>query len=1094
MWFENREDVTLSGDVEDESDLEAARARDVVSGTARTVKDVVVPTAETAVPGSRWKQVTAEHVAAAAVAEPRSTPPIRISRERFQIEEELGRGGMGVVVAATDTTLARRVAIKQALTHRAEDMQRFEREIRITARLEHPSIVPIYDAGRDERGQPYYVMRRIEGEPLSDRVARTGSLSHRLALVPNVVAAADAVAFAHARGIIHRDLKPHNILLGAHGETSVIDWGLARELGDSSDPLDSRAPTSATLTQVGQVYGTLGFMPPEQARAEPVDARADVYALGATLYFVLSGELPMSSDLAGSLEPLGDALPGELRTIIAKATAPRREDRYADARALAEDLHSFLTGRLVSVHRYSRRERVRRFVRRHRVALALAISAVIALGSLGALAFQRTSHDRDLANVARTDAEARERIASENAETALLDHASTLASRDPTRAAALLVQLPRDSHQLARARDIAASAASAGIAHGIRPHDGWVIALALSPDGTQLASSGADGTLQVHELVTRRSKIVFRGEPVRQIVWGATGAVAFTSGTSLHVFDTSAGVELALRPELRVRAIWCNEGCDRLRYFDEGRRVIAERGFVDHEETILASDVEDVRAGGDVLAIKRGGRFELQTNSKNTSTPLPATWNYLQISPDGTRVAAIAGTTEVVEVEIATGAQRRWSVLDVSVLVYGPDDLYALQAGWASSLVRLGGRGVIPIATVGGGRILLSKVAGQLAVAVEGGGLWLIGRGSTHQLPFPTRNALAIAGRDDRSILAVATADGEVLWWNLHDMIPPNLPAPLGPLCGFDARSIVVSTNTGLTVIDRATGGASTIDTEELFGKRCHGLAGELVILEDGAKRRTLFDLKTKSVDARLGQVIAYDPEAAVVVGVDEHGTVRERVGTQAVERWRGATPEALYVKGDWIVVQTADRVLTRIDRRTNERVVWLDHPRVDDVAVAEDGVIWTITKELAIYRSEPTTVVRHGDSPVAARLLHAFADRLVIHGRDLSLASYADGKRTMIAMATNSRYVGFTGRIAYWVEASRHLTTLYLDTNEAHTTVAAVQWIAGHLGELAIHDGKFVSIVRDLVPQDPTKLHAWLAGATNAELDRGGRLEWRTP
>jgi serine/threonine protein kinase len=160
--------------------------------------------------------------------------------DRFVLGEELGRGGMGCVVAATDTVLERSVAIKQALVDDADSLRRFEREAKITAQLEHPSIVPIHDAGIDASGRPYYVMRRVEGEPLADRVARTPDVKARLALVPNVLAAVDAAAFAHARDLIHRDIKPWNILIGAYGETHLIDWS---SRGGSTTPTPTPTPT-----------------------------------------------------------------------------------------------------------------------------------------------------------------------------------------------------------------------------------------------------------------------------------------------------------------------------------------------------------------------------------------------------------------------------------------------------------------------------------------------------------------------------------------------------------------------------------------------------------------------------------------------------------------------------------------------------------------------------------------------------------------------------------------------------------------------------------------------------------------------------------
>ena len=178
---------------------------------------------------------------------------------------------MGVVVEAHDRALDRPVALKHMLSASAADLARFEREARITARLEHPGIVPIHDAGRDADGTPYYVMRRIDGVQLDTLVDRR-TFPERIARVPNVLAACDAVAFAHARGVIHRDIKPANILIGPFGETLLIDWGLACTVGDAA--ADEGRPSAPMLTQVGAVAGTPGFMAPEQARAEPLDARA----------------------------------------------------------------------------------------------------------------------------------------------------------------------------------------------------------------------------------------------------------------------------------------------------------------------------------------------------------------------------------------------------------------------------------------------------------------------------------------------------------------------------------------------------------------------------------------------------------------------------------------------------------------------------------------------------------------------------------------------------------------------------------------------------------------------------------------------------
>ena len=230
-------------------------------------------------------------------AESPQRPPA--SKGRYASGEEIARGGMGRVVEATDTLLDRVVAVKEALTTDPEALRRFARETKITARLEHPSIVPVYDAG-GEGETPFYVMRRVTGRPLADLIAAAPTLAERLALVPNLLAAAQAVAHAHRRGIIHRDIKPSNILVGELGETVVIDWGLAKVVGEPEpdDPyasvadrkVDARAED--TLTRFGTVFGTPGFMSPGQLRGDPVGPTGDVYALGASLYYLLAARPP----------------------------------------------------------------------------------------------------------------------------------------------------------------------------------------------------------------------------------------------------------------------------------------------------------------------------------------------------------------------------------------------------------------------------------------------------------------------------------------------------------------------------------------------------------------------------------------------------------------------------------------------------------------------------------------------------------------------------------------------------------------------------------------------------------------------------------
>jgi len=329
---------------------------------------------------------------------------------------EVARGGMGRILAARDLRVGRPVAVKELLGRSPHLAARFEREARVTARLQHPGIVPIYEIGRWPDGTPFYSMRMVDGRTLRAAIDRATTPAARLALLPAVIAACEAVAFAHSQRVIHRDLTPSNILVGAYGETVVIDWGLAKDLSQGTpdepfaDPYRADA-SSEGLTGVGAVVGTPGYMPPEQARASQVDERADVYALGAILYHVLAGVAPFKSrgiedllhELAAGppppIERVAPSTPRDLVSIVTKAMARAPEARYPSARELADELKRFQTGRMVEAHTYSRGELMRRFVRRHRGAVTATTLALLVLTSTVTIAVSRIIRSREAANV-----------------------------------------------------------------------------------------------------------------------------------------------------------------------------------------------------------------------------------------------------------------------------------------------------------------------------------------------------------------------------------------------------------------------------------------------------------------------------------------------------------------------------------------------------------------------------------------------------------------------------------------------------------------------------------------------------------------------
>ena len=264
---------------------------------------------------------------------------------RYRLEREIGRGGMGAVYLARDLTLGRDVAIK-VLSVSSDDpaiVERFRRETAILAQLDHPCVVPVHDSGTLPDGRVFYAMKLVRGSSLADARPRE-SVAATIRLFLRVC---EAVAFAHARGIVHRDIKPDNIMIGPFGEVLVMDWGIAKVLGNSSQRsgTTSAASPSARQTADGAVIGTPGFMAPEQSsgKAEDIDERTDVWALGAVL-----GTLVQD---AGEYDAAGwKQARNPLDAIIHRAMAPSKQDRYESVESLAADLRRLIDGERVSVY------------------------------------------------------------------------------------------------------------------------------------------------------------------------------------------------------------------------------------------------------------------------------------------------------------------------------------------------------------------------------------------------------------------------------------------------------------------------------------------------------------------------------------------------------------------------------------------------------------------------------------------------------------------------------------------------------------------------------------------------------------------------
>jgi WD40 repeat protein len=485
----------------------------------------------------------------------------------YALVREIARGGMGVVYEARQLSLQRRVAIKMILAgdHAGTDhLARFRTEARAVARLQHPHIVQIHEVGAHD-GRPYLVLEYIDGGSLADRLAGQPQPAKPAALLVETLAR--AVHYAHEHGVVHRDLKPANVLLTADGTPKIADFGLAKCLDLEAGPSGSTA-----------VVGTPSYMAPEQAmgRGRAVGAAADVYALGVILYQMLTGRPPLVAptpletlQLVVSEEPVAPRslqrnLPRDLETICLKCLHKEPSRRYADAAALADDLHRFLADRPIQARRAGLGERAWRWCRRN-PAMALLTASVSVLLVAAVLIALRLGHERGVALELLLRTEEAERQLSEQLRRSQLDRDReqrawyfqriALAEREAQarnvgRAEELLEECPFplrgwEWHYLRRR--------CRQEPFTFREHRGQVPSVAISPDGKIVASAGlvgGMGEVRVWERATGKPVHRFLGGPGPVgVVFHPGGRVLFASGAdrTLRAWDVVTG-EAVRRP------------------------------------------------------------------------------------------------------------------------------------------------------------------------------------------------------------------------------------------------------------------------------------------------------------------------------------------------------------------------------------------------------------------------------------------------------------------------------------------------------------------------------------------------------------------
>ena len=638
-----------------------------------------------------------------------------VERDSYEVGPEFARGGLGRILEAYDRRLNRTVAVKELISRDERAEARFVREAMITARLEHPSIVPVHEAGRWPTGERFYAMKRVQGRTLSEKLAEQTD-EERIALIPAILDVCEAVAYAHSQGILHRDLKPSNVMVGSFGETVVIDWGLAKDLNDPND-IDTPStsfptPGSGFETSDGIVVGTPPYMAPEQAAAEILDERSDVYALGAILYHVLSGFRPYQNirpnkvlqavvdHPPADIEELAPQMPRDLVAIVKKAMARKRRDRYASAEEMAKELRRFLTGQLVGAHDYSAWDLFRRFVRRQRVAVGTAVGALAVLLGFGFWSVQNVKAERDRATK-------NEEKAMTQLDKAYLERARAQLDKNPTETLAQLKRISDLSHVSPGAAGLAAEAEDLGVAwHVLSGHEAEIDVVSVSLDGRHVASASRDSTVRLwrvadgyvrtlHGHKDRVSTLAFSGDGE----WLASGSY---DGT--------------------IR-LWSMEGT-------------SSRRFEGH-----AASVKD-----------------------------------LAFCPDGAHLASVGEDATVRIWDLATGRHRGLDVGEVNrriAVVFSPDGRFLLTGGhgrrvWLWNLID--GTHQIIEAHTDAVRSLAFSPDGRHFATADGEGsvkLWDVDRGSAEELEGHTEAVWALAFSPDGRKLASAGQDRVIHVWDV---------------------------------------------------------------------------------------------------------------------------------------------------------------------------------------------------------------------------------------------------------------------------------------------------------------------------------------
>lgn len=663
----------------------------------------------------------------------RSLPesPIRCFGD-YELISEIARGGMGVVYKARQIRLNRTVALKMVLDGALADdaaVRRFHAEARAAASLQHTNIVAIHEIG-EHAGRHYFSMDYIEGQSLARVIGGTPLPAERAA--GYLATIAETVHYAHTRGVLHRDLKPSNILIDARGQPHITDFGLAKQVnGDSS------------LTMSNIVMGSPAYMSPEQLRGQnrEVDARSDVYALGATLYEMATGRVPFlpvtpmealrQVEEDEPLPPglLNPALPADLETICLKCLEKEPRKRYASAQDLAADLRRFLNREPILARAVGPWEKAVKWAKRRPAAAGLVgvcVLAVLGLSGGGVWYNTQLRTEAERARLAeaearkqQAEAEAARRAADHNLAYAQLTQAGMYAEAGRRPEAQSLYLRCRDKLQKLGESDFPVAVGLTGLGAlnppallTFRGHTNGVFDVAFSPDGERALSGGCEGLVKLWEIRTGREIRTFRGHQgvVYSVAFSPDGkrALSGSRDTTAKLWDVDTGQEIrtfAGHPSA-VRAV---------AFSANGQWAISSSALsnsvwsVDNGQLIRRFGWQETNSVIVGMAVSADGKFLLSAANQDADITDNAVilWDLADgrdlrhfkghlaftaaFSPDGQRAASGSIDKTISLWDLATGQEIRTLIghrNPVEKVVFSPDGTRLLSSGWERN-VRL---------------------------------------------------------------------------------------------------------------------------------------------------------------------------------------------------------------------------------------------------------------------------------------------------------------------------------------------------------------------------------------------------------------------